>query len=395
MQIAGLFLIAAIVSSAPSSAAQKPKSDVCPWCKNDGETMKRAGVVTHGPMPIGPWTSVELPGKVPASQWVTLETAHMRFASSLPAIDVELADQGRVRAELDQLRAVLPSVPMKPRTLDPWLRLHLIAMKSEAFYVRFQTLLDVKDADFPESRTAKGPYMGDGRFLGEKDKFEVVLHSARAGHNLFTKEFAGASVSGALRWHFPNVHKMLVSIPCEDEFKKDRWLFPHIVHNLSHLFFSAYKHFSYEPPTWIDEGLALAMEKEIEPRSTTNEGEEGTFNDRRHPADWSAEVRKMIAGGDHEKMSELMRIREVGELEPRALYTSWSMTRYLIEKRPSDLAKFLGGLKGQLDAQGLQSGADMPGLQRKLLKEIFELTPQGFDDVWVEWASAPPVPAGK
>lgn len=395
MSIAWSLLIVAAASSAPSPSVEKPKTDVCPWCKNDAETMKRAGVVSHGPMPIGPWSSTDLPTKLPTSQWVTLETAHMRFASSLPPIDVELADQARVRAELDQLRALLPSVPVKPRTLDPWLRLHLIAMKSEAFYLRFQAVLDVKDEDFPESRTATGPFMGDGRFLGEKDKFEVVLHATRATHNMFTREFAGTQVTGALRFHFPDAHKLLVSIPCEDEFKKDRWLFPHVAHNLSHLYFCAYKHFSYDPPTWIDEGLALAMEKEIEPRSTTNEGEEGTYNDRKSPPDWPVEVRKMIAGGDHVKMSELMRIREVGELSPHALYTSWSMTRYMLEKRPQDLAKFLGGLKGQLDAQGFPTGSDLPGLQRKLLKEIFEATPQSFDEMWVAWASAPPIPAGK
>src|SRR5436190_16224422 len=155
-----------LVSLAP---AQKPKSDVCPWCKNDPDTLSKAGLVTHGPMPIGPWTSAELPVKLPAAQWITLETAHMRFASSLPQIEVELAEQERVRAELDRLRVVLPSVPVKPKYLDPWLRLHLIAMKSEEFYARFQRVLDVTDADFPESRGA-GPFMGDGKFLGEKQK---------------------------------------------------------------------------------------------------------------------------------------------------------------------------------------------------------------------------------
>ncbi|MBL8856992.1 MAG: hypothetical protein JNL28_00595 [Planctomycetes bacterium] len=367
--------------------AQKSKSDTCPWCKNDPELMRAAGVVSHGPMPIGPWSSTDLPSKLPAGQWITLETTHIRFASSLPQIDVDLAEQARVRAELDRLRLVLPSVPVKVRTLDPWLRLHLIAMKSEEFYTRFQSLLGVTDADFPEVRKFEGPFMGDGKYLGEREKFEVVLHAARASHNLFTKEFTGTQVTGALRWHFQATHKMLVSIPCDDsDLKKDRWLFPHIVHNLTHLFFCAYKHFSYDPPTWLDEGLALAMEKEIEPRSATNEGEEGTYRDRVAPPDWTAQVRKMIAGGDHKKISELMYIREVGALDADALYTCWSVARYLIEEHPEKLARLLGGIKGQLDDKGYPNGSDMPGIQRKLFKEIFDWTPQGFDEQWVEWA---------
>lgn len=79
-----------------AALAQKPETDVSPWCKNDPETTKNAGLVSHGPTPIGPWTSAERPAKLPATQWITLETAHLRFARSLPQIEVELAeDVGR------------------------------------------------------------------------------------------------------------------------------------------------------------------------------------------------------------------------------------------------------------------------------------------------------------
>lgn len=391
--------ISALAACAALSAPfvqQKAKIETCPWCKSDPETMQKAGVVTHGPMPIAHGTSDELPSKLSASQWIFLETAHVRWASSLSSTNVELDDQDRVNAELDRLRAVLPSVPVKPKKLDPWLRLHLIAMKGEEFHARFQKLLHVTDADFPAARTANGPFMGAGRYLGEKEKFEVVLHGSHATHGLFTKDFSGAQVRGALRWHFPDVHKMLVSIPCDDpDLKKDRWLFPHVVHNLSHLCFSAYKHFSYDPPTWIDEGLALAMEKEIEPRSATNEGEEGTFNDRIAPADWNDQVRKMIARGRQKSVADLLYVKEVGALDPDALYTCWSVARYLIDEQGEKLAMFLGGVKGQLDEKGYPTGKDLPGLQRKLLKDVFEWTPQSLDELWKGWATKPIAPPPK
>jgi hypothetical protein len=172
-------------------------------------------------------------------------------------------------------------------------------------------------------------------------------------------------------------------------------LFPHMVHNFSHMFLWAYKHASYHPLTWIDEGIALAMEKEIEPRSATNEGEEGTYRDRIPRPDWPAEVRKMIADGEHKKLAELVRFTQVGELGRDELYTCWSMARFLIDVYPAELARLLGGLKGQLDAQGYQDGSDLPGLQRKLLKEIFDWTFQSLDEKWVAWATAPPAPPGK
>jgi hypothetical protein len=322
-----------------------------------------------------------------------LETAHIRWASSLPAVTVDLEEQERVQGELDRLRAAIPSVPQKVKKLDPWLRLHLIAMKGEEFYARFQRLLGVKDEDFPESRQAAGPFMGNGRYLGEKEKFEVVLHSARSTHNLFTRDFTGAAVVGALRWHFPDKHKMLASIPCEDsDLRRDRQLFPHIVHNLSHLFFCAYKHFSYDPPMWLDEGLALAMEKEIDPRSATNEGEEGTFSDEIGPSDWTEATRKMIARGRQKIVGELLFVKEVGEMDLDMRLTVWSITRFLIDEHGEKLMKLLGGVKGQLDDKGYPSGKDLPDLQRKLLKEHFGWTTLALDEVWKGWAMKPALP---
>lgn len=387
-------MLTVLVAAAFALAAepQKSKVDTCPWCKNDPALMSAAGVVSHGPMPIGTKTSVEFAADLPASQWIFLETAHIRWASSLPDQKVDLDERARVEAELARLRAKLPSVPKEVKKLDPWLRLHLIAMKGEELYARFQKLLQVTDADFPAERKFDGPFMGAGAYLGEKDKFEVTLHSNRATHHMFTREFSGAQVTNALRWHFPGLHKMHASLPCEDsDLRQDKWLFPHVAHNLSHLFFSAYKHFSYDPPMWLDEGLALCMEKEIDPRATTNEGEEGSFRDATYPADWPDAVRKMLSRGRSKPFAELMYVKEVGALDRDALFTVWSMTRFLIDTQPDGLAKFLGGVKGQLDEQGSPSGKDLPSLQRKLLKDVFGWTPQSFDEVWRAWASQPPV----
>jgi glutaredoxin len=383
-----LAVLVAVVALVP--APQKGKVATCPWCKNDPQLMKAAGVVSHGPMPIGTKTSVEFERELPAAQWIFLESAHIRWASSLPEQKVDLENRERVEKELARLRVALPSVPKEVKKLDPWLRLHLIAMKGEDVYARFQEVLRVTDADFPEERRADGPFMGAGKYLGEKDKFEVTLHSNRATHHLFTKEFSGAQVTNALRWHFPGLHKMHASLPCEDsDLKQDEWLFPHIAHNLSHLFFSAYKHFSYDPPLWLDEGLALCLEKEIDPRATTNEGEEGSFRDATYPQDWFDATRKMLARGRQKTLAQLLYEKEVGALDRDALFTTWSMVRFLLDTQPEGLAKLLGGVKGQLDEQGVPTGRDLPGLQRRLFKEIWGWTPQSFDELWRAWAGQP------
>lgn len=362
------------------------KLETCPWCKNDAALMERAGVISHGPLSIGPKGSEDIVARLPSSQWTFLETAHLRWASALGACNVEMEDKKRVYAELDRLREMLPDVPKEPKRLDPFLRLHLFAMKGEDFYARFQKLLRVTDADFPAERRLDRPFMGAGKFLGEKDKFEVVIHSTRSTHALFVNEFAGQAPTDALRWHFKDQHKLLVSIPAEDsDLRKDRWLYPHVVHCLSHMTFAAYKHFSYDPPLWLDEGLALAMEKEIEPESTTNEGEEGGKMDARGPRDWGAAAKKLVASGKQKRLAEIWALKEAAELDLDEKLTCWSMARFLIEEHPEKLASFLGGVKGQLDEQQQPTGRDLPGLQRRLLKEIWSWSTPEFDAAWAAW----------
>jgi hypothetical protein len=383
---------AAAALLAPSSGAAQGRSkdaETCPWCKDDPALMQAAGVLSHGPIAIGPEGSQTLAAKLVGPAWRFAETAHLRFASSLADEAIDMKDRARVEAELARLREALPSIPMKLKRLDPWLRLHLFAMKGEELYARFQRLLGVTDADFPEERTAEGPFMGAGRYLGEKDKFEVVLHRARATHTLFTGDFSGIRVTDSLRWHFPGQHKLLASVPAEDsDLREDRWLWPHVAHNLSHLFFCGYKHFSYDPPIWLDEGLALAIEKEAEPASTTREGEEGSERYGGGPSDWNEAARKLVARGKAPRLAELMSAKGFSELDDDANVAAWSIVRFLLDEHGEAFARFLGGIKGQLDAAGYPSGADLGDLQRRLLRELWGWSPADLDAAWTAWVLA-------
>ncbi len=370
-------------------AAQAKDKERCPYCKEDPALMAAAGVLSHAPGTIADKGGAELVAKYPVSRWLFLETAHLRFASALGDSAIEARDRERVESELARLRLALPDVPTKPRKLDPWLRLHLQAMKGEEFYARFQSLLQVKDADFPAERRLDAPYMGAGRFLGEQDKFEVVLHVSRENHRRFTESFSGVAVNDSFRWHFPGLHKLLVSVPVEDaDLKDDRGLWPHIAHNLSHAFLCAYKHFSYDPPVWIDEGLAQALEKEFDPQSRTTEGEEGSLRDTKAPADFAAAATKLVNGGKAPRLAELMAAKDYSELGSDGSVAAWSITRFLMDAHGERYARFLGGLKGQLDAKGLPSGEDLPGLQRKLLRELWDWSPLDVDEQWRAWVKA-------
>jgi len=387
--------LVALLAAAPSRAAgaQAPaKAEaVCPWCKNDPQLLAAAGAVSHGPMPMAAQGSAEVARALGGRPWVFLETAHLRWGGNLPPETISLSDRPRVEAELERLRKALPSIPKKITQVDGFLRMHLHAMKGEDFYARFQKVLRVSDADFPEARRAKGPFMGDGRYLGEKEKFEVLLHSDRRTHVLFTRDAMGVTVTDALRWHFKSPHKIAVSVPAEDsDLRFDKNLFPHVAHGLSHAFLCAYKHFSYDPPVWIDEGLAHAMEREINPEMNTFDKEEGAGATRTGGADWSAAAKKLIATGKATSLAELMHRHNFAELTADDHVVAWSKVRFLIDEHGERFAKLLGELKGQLDDKGFPSGRDLTGLTRRVLQEQWTWTPEQFDAAWEAWAKKVP-----
>ncbi|MEO6711207.1 MAG: hypothetical protein ABI054_13365, partial [Planctomycetota bacterium] len=181
-------------------------------------------------------------------------------------------------------------------------------------------------------------------------------------------------------------HKMIVSVPAEEpDLRQDRWLFPHIAHNLSHLFFCAYKHFNYDPPVWLDEGLAHAMEKEIAPESNTTDGEEGALNDKTGPEDWGKAARAIESSGKDRSLAELLHAKEFAELDMPANIIAWSKVRFLLDTEPEKFAKLLGIVKGQLDAKGVPNGQNLEDLERNALRDLWSWSPAELDAAWRVW----------
>lgn len=380
-------LVCALLLLVPLTSAQDAP-ETCHWCKDDPARMAAFGVVSHGPFPFAKGSSSDIPGMLPSgTSWKFLETPHLRLVSNLPAERLKTRDLEELEPLLAPLRALIPEIPKKLRELDPWLRLHVMAMRSEAFYARYQNLLQVDDDDFAEERAPIGePFMGAGKFLGEKDKFELIFHQRRATHQMFTREVLGMTVTDALRWHFSPQHKMFASIPAEDaDLASGPYLFSHTVHLLAHLFLCAYKDFSYDPPIWLDEGLAHAMEREVRPESTTIDGDEGSGPHRGGHQDWQNADRALVRRGKVTPLAVLVRKGAFSELSQDEHKQVWSMVTFLLSEYPDAFAKFLGGVKGQLDANHLPTGEDMPGLQRKLFAEHFGWTLAEVDAAWTKW----------
>src|SRR6185369_7862687 len=106
--------------------------------------------------------------------------------------------------------------------LDPWLRLHLTAMRCEKLYADTSDLFGVKDEEFPAdpSKVVAVPgarYMGYGPYFGMKDKFLVLLFEKVGPYQQYMKAYVGRDTKNPQRWHFKETSSILISFPTEDE----------------------------------------------------------------------------------------------------------------------------------------------------------------------------------
>ena len=98
-----------------------------------------------------------------------------------------------------------------------------------------------------------------------------------------------------------------------------------------------YKHYSYETPIWIREGLAHFVEREIDPDYNSFDSSEGAVAEMTSKSNWRAEVRKLIQRREAPRMAELIGLKAYSELELEHHFTTWSMVR-LPGRRPTPRA---------------------------------------------------------
>ena len=380
----------------PAGIVPPGDDDPPPHGLGEPAVMEALGLVSWGPFPFGPegragdmdWGSTaHVEENLVAGEWLFLETEHFRWASSLDRMTVSTKDRDGLEPHLARMREAGVDLPKRVKKIDAYLRLVTMALRAEDAYDRFLELIDKTEDDFYPSRAEQGdgPYMGNGPYLGVMEKFELIVHRSERTHQEWTFVHMGTVVTGSLRWHFTNPGKESASVPASDsDIKHDRWLWPHIAHNLGHLFLAAYKYHSYDAPIWLDEGVAFLLEREANPESVTTEGEEGTLNENIGASDWKSELKKLARKGEP-RFAELMTRRTFGALTELELCACWSRVQFLATEHPAAFAEFLGVVKGQLDEAGYPTGNDLDGLQRRALKDIWGWSPADFDAAWLAW----------
>lgn len=320
---------------------------------------------------------------------IWLETAHLQLGLQLPEIKVDPDDRDKLRAELEQLKLKLPDVEPKTRVLDPWLRAHLMAQRLEAHYVRFRDFLGVKDEDFPDGTQlwdTKGKYMGQGPFLGEKGKYEVIVLPSLGQFRAYLNSNYGLTTKKAQRWNIiPRDTLQYVVHLEEGKLKLDAALHSNLIFNLTINMIDGYKHYSYEPPIWLREGLGHWFERDNDPRFNTFDSSEGGQADMFNKVDWEPEVAKLVAKGDAPTMAQLVNLRNFAEMNKEHHLATWSIVDFLVRAHPTFLPALLDRVKGLVNAEFRDDGTTLPDVQREAFRELLGWTYGQLDGAWHEF----------
>lgn len=381
-----------LLASAAVAQDKPPRNDPsnCPYCHNDPAVLARAGLVSHGPFEFGATPndtrSVDA-ALVSDIYWI--ETPHLEIGLGLSPYRVPQKEKEKIRAELTELQRALPEVDPKTKLLDEWLRVHLFAQRGEAAYKRFLELVKKTDADFPkigDKWLIGTPFRGTGPYLGMAGKYEVLMLESESEHVAFLNDQFGLTIPRTQRWHVVDRETVDVTLHLQQgNLKTDEALHGHFVFNLAHNFFDGFRHYSYETPLWIHEGLAHCMEREICTRYNTFDATEGGLAQETRKEAWIPDAHKLAASGTAPRMAELINLQSYASFTLDTHFTTWSMVDYLLRTQPDGFACLLNALKGRVTKEGMPDGGSLKDAHREAFQSCLGMSYAEFDQAWAAW----------
>ena len=370
--------------------ANHPRND--PYTRGEAELMEGAGIVSHGGFEFGNSDTAGVEDLLATSDIRWLETEHFELGLALGTYRVPQKEKKKIRADLARLAQRLPTVNPKAKTLDPWLRTHLFAMRLEEMYDDFLELVQVEQSVFPDGSKPwdqTGTYWGEGPHLGQKGKYEVLILPSEASHLTYLSDQFGLQIKRTQRWNVPERDTLTVTIHVQQgTLKADPALHGHLAFNLAHNFFDGLRHYTYDTPIWLHEGLAHFLERRIDPRFNSFDGAEGSIPEMSRKSDWETPVKKLVNAEKAPRLAALVRKNNYGQLSLDDHFCTWSMIDFLHRTRPEGLAALLVNLKGRTGEDGFGDGSNLPEAHRELFKEQFGMSYSQFDSAWAEWVLA-------
>lgn len=380
-----------VVGSALSAQGGKrvPFSRTDPYTKSAPAKVEQAGYVSLGPFRFGDdHTTAQVETALEGVPLIWVETAHFKLGSGLPEYRLgdDKLERERVRVELEILATRLPDVKVKTKELDPWLRLHLLALRLETLYADFQRHLGLREGEFPALGEDPGDgSRGRGPWLGMGGKFTVLVFERKADLARYGAAFFGVRAEEPLRrhlalsdsWLYATAGEFLPADAPDAALACD--LAAHVAQNLA----LGLRGVQGSVPPAVLEGLGHWFARRVDARFPVYSGSDPAR--LKGPADWPGEVRSRVEHQVFPPSAELF-VEDPTTLEWADHLVLWSRFDFLFAREDGAAGHFLRGLKAPLDPAAEPLGAE--GQVARALAALEAATGGGleaFDRAWSEW----------
>ena len=390
-------LAAVVALAAPALAQGEVKSfaKVDPYTKNDPGIITKAGYVSLGPFRFGDDhttdQAVQTLGGIPML-WV--ETEHFKLGSSLPEYDLgdDKQEKDRIQGELARLALKLPDVKTKVRKLDPWLRLHLFALRLEELYARFLSEFDLQESEFPttppDPRRPPKVYMGDGRYLGMTSKYTVLVLDKKSSVARYSTVYLGAAAQGPTRFRFPKSDSWLFMTAAEfleGAYVNDSALTCDVISGVAQNLANGFRGYKVALPLAIGEGIAHWFSRQIDPRYHMFSGTDLAKIRLKDEWNWAPSVRARVEHKVFPSTSDMLGWNDANALEWADHLILWSRMDYLFAREDQAAGKFLRNLKEPPAGGNPPTPEELAERGRKALAQATGVELDQFDAEWSEW----------
>lgn len=390
-----LFVFGCVIAQ---SETTRQRAGVDPYTNGDEAELKKAGYVSYGPFEFGTnHTTTTIEELLGAEPLIWIETAHFKIGCALPELKLRGAGASgkewvkRTKAELDELREVMPKIKKRVKTLDPWLRAHLIALRLEKLYAEVQANLGRDDAWFEGSHNPSDAetFTGKGPYMGMRGKFTVLLLQKASSHARYTRAHQGREMEAPTRFCDFGTGSMYWGASeetAEGLFKNDMALQSHLAFNVAHNLYSGYRSFAHGLPAWVGTGLAHYHSRLVSPRYPTFDQDHGD-DKRTRSAFW--EWDKICVGlakyGAFKPLSEFAMLESAGKYDIENHMQAWCTMEFLLTQHPKETARFLHLLKDPFhEHRAVPTQDELNARQQKALQDAFGQDVDAVEAAWKE-----------
>jgi len=408
LALAGLFILLSQTSLLGRSAffdpllAAQEEEEEEPWKKdpytdNDPEKWKAAGYTDFGRfLWAGDHGTTQIEKTLGAVEIIWLETEHFQLGCSLNSYKIppDKIQKKKILAELDRLREKLPTIPKKVRVLNPWLRAHLYAQRLEDLWAEYTGLLGVSLSDFPDKpgRLVKGHYMGEGKYLGQKNKFAVMIVTKESTLGRYCERFANAYAHGGSKTHNFAESGSLFYGTCtelaEGYLSDDSRLHCNVIFGVTKNLLLGLKGYIHSLPLWFTEGLAHWYVDQIDERYHMFSKTKETFPNGKKLWKWRPRIKKLAKFGP-EAYPSGNRLFEWSDLNTLAIshhMMFWSKVDYLLTNQKEAFGKFILGMNDRIFQPGVPANIEkVLQYQKQLFTEAFGVDYEQFEALWADW----------